>query len=298
MSSAKSSETSTGNKENFAEHSRNKVEECMNQECRWVQRARALKTFDDIETALFDCVCRLNITKKLTRLPKLTVKGPESRTVSLVSHVNRDSLSGKITLFAEDLQSAEVSFKHLRINGGVYRAQIKSPYKIQQLQDCGNKVVRAMKALYEGREKYEKITKNGNFSQYTGNCLSAILQEIRDAVKSCLLTLSPPNLRTYHELYNASVVGYFDPPPPSDLLFSYYISTDRLICTAYQMAPKQGNTHCLTSFHSESRLDTLAQLHEVLSRAHWSAASLLITLDMFHAYQSKLNPTAISINSA
>jgi hypothetical protein len=30
----------------------------------------------------------------------------------------------------------------------------------------------------------------------------------------------------------------------------------------------------------------LAQLHEALSKAHWSAASMLINLNIFHAYQS------------
>jgi hypothetical protein len=66
-------------------------------------------------------------------------------------------------LLAENLQFADISFKHLRANGGVYRkkwskfcknyqvlgAQLKNQYKIQQLQDCANKIARTMRALNE-----------------------------------------------------------------------------------------------------------------------------------------------------
>jgi hypothetical protein len=82
-------------------------------------------------------------------------------------------------------------------------------------------------------------------------------------------------------------MGYLEPTPPSDLLFSFYVSSDRLICTAYQITPKQGNSHFLTSYHVESRVDSLAALHEALSNAQWTATSLLISLDMFDSYQSK-----------
>lgn len=42
------------------------------------------------------------------------------------------------------------------------------------------------------------------------------------------------------------------------------------------------------SYHVESRLDSLAQLHEVLSNAHWTATSLLISLQMFDAYSKPI----------
>lgn len=42
--------------------------------------------------------------------------------------------------------------------------------------------------------------------------------------------------------------------------------------------------NCYFSYHVESRLDSLAQLHEVLGNAQWATTSLLISLDMFHAY--------------
>lgn len=103
-----------------------------------------------------------------------------------------------------------------------------------------------MKVLNEGREKFVKATENGQFNEKTGKCLSAILTEIQQLIKSCIKTLSPPDVKNYWELYNSSVISYFDPPPPQDILFSFYVSTDRLICTAYQVTSKQGNSHCLT----------------------------------------------------
>lgn len=95
-------------------------------------------------------MCRLNSTKKLSKQLKPTIS-PELRTINLVSLVNRDIFSAKVTMLAEDLQAAEISFKHLREHGGVYKAQLKSNYKIQQLQDCANKIARTMKVLNEVR---------------------------------------------------------------------------------------------------------------------------------------------------
>ncbi|KAI6176983.1 Rogdi-like family protein [Aphelenchoides bicaudatus] len=260
---------------------------CIDKECRWVQQARAIKTLDDIERALFECMCRLNNVKKLPKALKLPIVAPELRTINLVSLVNPDVFSAKVTLMAENLQHAEISFKHIRANNGVYKAHLKSQYKIQQLQDCTNKIARTLRILNEGRDKFLKASSGDQYNQQTGKCLAAVLTEIRNQIKCCLKSLSPPDVRNYWELYNSSVMGYLEPAPPSDVLLSFYISTDRLICTAYQVTPKQGNSHFLTSYHVESRVDTLASLFEALSNAQWNATALLISLDMFQAYQSK-----------
>lgn len=98
---------------------------------------------------LFECLYRLNSSKKVSKHPKVPVAAVELRTVNLMSPINRDIFSAKVVILAEDLQSAEVSFKHIREQGGVYRGQLKSPYKIQQLQDCANKIARTMKCLTE-----------------------------------------------------------------------------------------------------------------------------------------------------
>lgn len=92
---------------------------------------------------------QLNSVKKLSKHIKFPISSPELRTINLVSLVNPDVFSAKVTLLAENLQFAEISFKHIRANGGVYRAQLKNQYKIQQLQDCANKIARTMRILNE-----------------------------------------------------------------------------------------------------------------------------------------------------
>jgi hypothetical protein len=66
-------------------------------------------------------MCQLNSVKKLSKSAKLPIVAPELRTINLVSLVNPDVFSAKVTLLAENLQFADISFKHLRANGGVYR---------------------------------------------------------------------------------------------------------------------------------------------------------------------------------
>lgn len=82
-------------------------------------------------------MCRLNSTKKLTKPLKPTV-APELKTVNLVSLVNREIFSAKVTLLAEDLQAAEISFKHIREHGGKYRG-LKIIFILQKILIIFNK---------------------------------------------------------------------------------------------------------------------------------------------------------------
>lgn len=128
------------------------------------------------------------------------------------------------------------------------------------------------------------MTKGDRYSVESGKLLFTVLAELGKKVKACIQCLSPPELRTYQELFHSAVVDNFEPAPPTDVLFSYYISTDRLVVTAYQMAPKPGNAYSIASFHAESRVETLAQLHQLLHKAQFVASSLYISLDMFKTY--------------
>lgn len=123
------------------------LEACIEQELLWVQRNCARKTFDQIESSLFECACRLNAVKKLGRVPPLRQLDPEPRTVSLLSHASRDAISGRATLQADVLLLAEVSMRHLRAPGGVYKGKCANPFKVPQLQGCGTLVVRALNTL-------------------------------------------------------------------------------------------------------------------------------------------------------
>lgn len=123
--------------------------DCIEQEVQWVQANCAQKTFSQIESALFECACRFNATRKLSRIPPLRQIEPESKTVNLISHLSREAISGKATLTADTLTAAEVSMKHLRANGGVYKGKCVNPFKVPQLQACSTLIIRALSALYK-----------------------------------------------------------------------------------------------------------------------------------------------------
>lgn len=53
-----------------------------------------------------------------------------------------------------------------------------------------------MKALSGGREKFVKAAANG-YNQDTGKFLSLVLTEVRDLIKSCIKSLSAPEVRNY-----------------------------------------------------------------------------------------------------
>lgn len=51
-----------------------------------------------------------------------------------------------------------------------------------------------------------------------------------------------PEKRTLSELCNSTITRCFNPPLPPDLVFSYYIVENRLVCAAYQVTSKAGGT--------------------------------------------------------
>lgn len=62
--------------------------------------------------------------------------------------------------------------------------------------------------------------------------------QITNLVGQARSTLCMPGKRTLLELCNSAITRCFNPPLPPDLVFSYYISANRLVCAAYQVTPK------------------------------------------------------------
>ncbi|CAD5215172.1 unnamed protein product [Bursaphelenchus okinawaensis] len=260
------------------------LESCIEAEIRWVQKNSAHQVLNQLESFLFDIACRLNAVKKLNRVPPLKQCEPEPKTVNLVAHPNREALSGRVTLIADTLTFAEISMKHIRANGGVYKAKCVNQFKISQLQACSALVVRTMGTLQKGRSSFDEATKGGNYTLQTSRLLCNILKDVVQQLNECLQSLFAPELRTYQELFHSACVDNFEPAPPPDVLFSFYVSIDRLFLTAYQMTPTPNNSYSIASFHAEARLDSLTQLHQLLNKARLSASSLCSNLEMFHNY--------------
>ncbi|CAD5220789.1 unnamed protein product [Bursaphelenchus xylophilus] len=247
------------------------LEPCIQAEICWVQSHSALQVLDQLESILFDISCRLNAVKKLNRVPPLRQSEPEPKTANLVAHANRDALS-------------EVSMKHIRANGGVYKSRCVNHFKIPQLQACSALVVRTMGTLQKGRASYDEATKGAVYTLETSQLLCNVLKDVIKQLNECLQSLFAPELRTYQELFHSACVDNFEPAPPSDVLFSFYVSIDRLFLTAYQMTPTPNNSYSIASLHAEARLDSLTQLHQLLNKARLNASLLCSNLEMFHNY--------------
>ncbi|VDN44731.1 unnamed protein product [Gongylonema pulchrum] len=139
----------------------------------------------------------------------------------------------------EDFIKFKVAIKYPKMPGGVYRAtaQPDVQWKLQQLQDANNywaqalnTVIRITNLIGEARTTLCVPRKR--------TLLELCSLPITNLIGEARTTLCVPRKRTLLELCNLPVTRCFSPSLPPDLVFSYYISTNRLVCAAYQVTPK------------------------------------------------------------
>ncbi|VDN25993.1 unnamed protein product [Gongylonema pulchrum] len=142
---------------------------------------------------------------------------------SLLQRTGPEIFKCAVVLLGETVIQTEVAIKYPKMPGGVYRAtaQPDVQWKLQQLQDANN---------------------------YWAQALNTVIR-ITNLIGEARTTLCVPRKRTLLELCNLPVTRCFSPSLPPDLVFSYYISTNRLVCAAYQVTPKP-NGYCDFTEHN------------------------------------------------
>uniref|UniRef100_A0AC35GJY1 Protein rogdi n=1 Tax=Panagrolaimus sp. PS1159 TaxID=55785 RepID=A0AC35GJY1_9BILA len=250
------------------------VSELSLQESSWLQKNKAAETFVELELLLRDICNRLNVSSKVENYGgNPPPHSSQTEKFVLISRVNQDALKATVTLLDENIVQSEISLKHAKVPGGIFRS-VANPnvqWKIQQLQDTGNQCARALQIIIKGKQRYEKCVQKNGFDSQSEQLLLGVLQSVKSLVSDARTCLTMPRKKSLLELCQFQPTKSFNPPLPHDILLSYYISSTKLVCAAYQVVTmKQNGTQSVSVYQAEAHLphlvDVLHHLNAIFSR--------------------------------
>uniref|UniRef100_A0A183GGM4 Coiled-coil domain containing 52 n=1 Tax=Heligmosomoides polygyrus TaxID=6339 RepID=A0A183GGM4_HELPZ len=172
-------------------------------------------------------------------------------------------------LLGDNVIQAEITVKHAKSTGGVYRgvAQPDVQWKLQQLQDLGNHIARASTQLCEADARMLELSHSRQFTTESGELILSAARSVKDEICAARTAIVLPRKKSLLELYNFPPTRRFNPPLPQDQLLSFYISSCRLICACYHMVPKQAAPQGLSISVAECQLSYLDEVLQQLNTA-------------------------------
>ncbi|MFH4980789.1 hypothetical protein AB6A40_007498 [Gnathostoma spinigerum] len=256
----------------------------------WLQR-NATEYFRRVEEILHKCLDRFHVSNKFYTSTKPGSSPAKSERYSLVQRNGADTLKVSVLLLGENVIQTEVAMKYPKISGGIFRAtaQPEVQWKLQQLQDAGNYCVEALRTVAKGNEFIQYMAKRKSWNLECGEPLCMIVESICSLIGKARSTLCIPRKRSLLELCNFQPTRCFNPSLPSDLVFSYYISSSRLICAAYHMTGKANGNQGLVVTQAECTLPSLVEILVLLQQALNTVQRLRHQLIMFHSHLPNLH---------
>jgi len=230
----------------------------MNKEYAWLLKEEASKIFRRLENLLKDCC---------TKLP-LSAKGGSSSQQAhcqvekfMLSSQNGDNVKCVVTLLGDNIVHLEVAIRYPKAPGHVYRAvaQPDVQWKMQQVQDLSDYVLRALNVVNAAIE----ATKSAE--TLDGRQVTTFLDQIIGNLHSSRCSVLLPKKKSIGELQENRTNKCFNPPLPSDLLLSFYISSAKLICAAYHMQQMNAATAGRQVFHVYQGECIVPWLNEIIT---------------------------------
>uniref|UniRef100_A0AC34GVQ3 Protein rogdi n=1 Tax=Panagrolaimus sp. ES5 TaxID=591445 RepID=A0AC34GVQ3_9BILA len=249
------------------------VSELSLQESSWLQKNKAAETFAELEILLRDICSRLNVSSKVENYGIQHPHSSQTEKFVLTARVNQDALKATVTLLDENIVQSEISLKHAKVPGGIFRS-VANPnvqWKIQQLQDTGNQCARALQIIIKGKQRYEKCVQRNGYDSQSEQLLLSVLQSVKSLVSDARTCLTMPRKKSLLELCQFQPTKSFNPPLPHDILLSYYISSTKLVCAAYQVVTNKTNgAQSVSVYQAEAHLshlvDVLHHINAIFSR--------------------------------
>uniref|UniRef100_A0A915Q4K1 AAA+ ATPase domain-containing protein n=1 Tax=Setaria digitata TaxID=48799 RepID=A0A915Q4K1_9BILA len=254
-------------------------------EQQWYHDLEVAGIFMKFENILRTICKRMNLSAKVNSSIELDASNPTTEKLSLVQRTGAEAFKCSVILLGESIIQTEVTIKYPKMPGGVYRAtaQPDVQWKLQQLQDADNYFVQA---LSTGLKRIRRIP-SVDIGKMSSTIIS-ISAKVINLIRQARSTLCMPEKHTLLELCNSAVTRSFNPPLPSDLVFSYYISGNRLVCAAYQVTPRANGAQGLTVSIAECLLpqlvDVLSLTDRALSIAQRFSYNMFILKERIHTF--------------
>lgn len=147
-----------------------------------------------------------------------------------------------VTIVGDLIYEADLALKVQRQLLVPYQTRIYPdvPWKLQQLQDARNQVLKALSVI----ENLE-----GSFNFTSGLQVLNILEAISSNLQLGRECLTIPKRKSLEEIVKNPAVRAFKPALPQDMAVSFYIQEQRLIMAVYQLYTNQMNRVDISSRH-------------------------------------------------
>ncbi|KAK0417200.1 hypothetical protein QR680_012875 [Steinernema hermaphroditum] len=237
----------------------------------WLQTKQSEETFRAMDGLLKECCRKLCVGNKLDARAHLVHAPPQTEKYTLIQRTGQDQLRVNVVLLAENVIQTDVTLKHPKCPGGVYRATAHPDiqWKLQQIQDAGNLCVRTLGLVIQGYSRIVELSKKCSWCEETAEFFVQICTQIAAAIGAARNTLCVPRKRSLLEICHFPPTKCFNPPPPSDILFSYYLSSSKLVCAAYNIAQRpNGGGQNLTITQADCQLSHISEVLQKLEVAY------------------------------
>lgn len=255
----------------------------------WLKTFNTHRTLVKLQKVLQECCRRLHLSNKLDPSVDIGVQAASSEQLHLKQRNGMDAFKVTVVLVGENIIQSEVNFKYPKAPGGFLKtsAQPEVQWKLQQLQDAGNFCCMALNAVTKGLElvRGQHLENEDVLTLEAGNQLSSIVSMVGDLVIQARSALCLPRKRTLLELCSFPPTRCFKPPLPSDLVFSYYVASTRIVCAAYHITAKQSDGRDgLTATLADCELPLLVNFLSLLNQAVEVIRELRQNLSLFDSH--------------
>lgn len=197
-------------------------------EYKWLLKGEVQHILQDVRNALMEASKRFPI--RILPDSETVVKPDKLKLVSTNPNFSSSASSIRcvVTLLGESITEADIALKLNKQQPMALQLRIcpDAPWRLQQIQDAGNYLLRAFCALDSFDHPFQ-------FAQPSQ--LISLLNDITTNIIRARSCLSQPCRKTLEELLKNPNMRVVKPSLPSDLVISFYIHAEKLILNVYHL---------------------------------------------------------------
>lgn len=218
----------------------------MDAERKWVLEVDVKTTLAHLTKIISDCLAAINETI------------PQQHYLAYL-----DVIKISATLEGFKIVSADINIKLPKHPAQTIKTCIKDCWRLHQIQDAKNHLGNANDFL-----KFDSIDLDE---------VLHVLDNVTNSLQKSRSSLSIPKKRTIEELQHSQNMQSIRPALPLDLSISFYVQSQNLVCSVYQLIGPQ----IRAEYQAELELPFLSKIFELLSLALQTCQQLKDKLEIF-----------------
>lgn len=207
--------------------------EVLRKELKWILEDQVHKVLQEVQHTLQECSRRFPIRCGLDENKSLVVP----HRILLSSPNGGSTIKCVVTLLGDSICDADINFKHKQAKDHHNFKTTINPevsWKLQQIQDAGNYLVKAMFSL-------NQIDKDHVF--HSAKEVFLLLDELISSLNQGRSCLAYPKRKSIEDIIYSRNMQILVPPVPNDTALSFYIHSSKLIMSLYSInMSSQGRT--------------------------------------------------------